>query len=62
MHTGSVIKGGTGYCELVLDTNMIQNSEYVDKEYDNDKDNVSHNTIANSIIGDNDGEDIYIPE
>jgi len=57
---GQVIKGGTGYCELELDVPMIQNSEYVDKDYDNLE--TEQRTIANSILHDEEGENIYIPE
>jgi DNA-directed RNA polymerase II subunit RPB1 len=65
LYIGSVFKGGTGYCELVLDTKMIQNSEYIEKESRNLKNDVSIHTIANAIMddndNDNDGEDIFIP-
>lgn len=59
---GSVIKGGTGYCETILDTKMIQNSEYEDKNISQTKNIMQANTIANSILEDQGGEDIYIPE
>ena len=64
LYIGSVFKGGTGYCELILDTKMIQNSEYVEKEEFEQKTDVSINTIANAIMDDNEneGEDIFIPE
>lgn len=64
LYIGSVFKGGTGYCELVLDTDMIQNSEYVESEIQDIKSNISINTIANAIMEDteNVGEDIFIPE
>ena len=29
---GRVIKGGTGLCELVLDTKMLENSEYTERD------------------------------
>lgn len=64
LYIGSVFKGGTGYCELVLDTKMIQNSEYVEKETRDTRNDIAINTIANAIMGDNEneGEDIFIPE
>ena len=64
LYIGSVFKGGTGYCELVLDTKMIQNSEYVEKESRDLKNDLSIHTIANAIMDDkdNEGEDIFIPE
>ncbi len=61
LYIGSVFKGGTGYCELILDTQMIQNSEYIEKETRNVKNNISINTIANAIMEDDTGEDIFIP-
>jgi DNA-directed RNA polymerase II subunit RPB1 len=64
LYIGSVFKGGTGYCELRLDAKKIQNSEYVEKEIHNTKNNISINTIANAIMEDEgeEGEAIYIPE
>ena len=64
LYIGSVFKGGTGYCELILDTKKIQNSEYIEKETRNTKNNISINTIANAIMEDqgDEGEAIYIPE
>jgi DNA-directed RNA polymerase II subunit RPB1 len=65
LYIGSVFKGGTGYCELILDTKMIQNSEYVEREIKDmreTKTNININTIANAIMEDDRGEDIYIPE
>ena len=61
---GSVFKGGTGYCELVLDTKAIQNSEYIEKEVMDVKTDIAINTIANAIMDDkeNEGDDIFIPE
>ena len=63
LYIGSVFKGGTGYCELILDTQMIQNSEYIEKVTMGTKNNIAINTIANAIMDDKDdtGEDIFIP-
>lgn len=58
---GQVIKGGTGYCELLLDVDMIQNSEYSESI----EDTMVHKTsIATAIVKDAEesGEHIYIPE
>jgi DNA-directed RNA polymerase beta' subunit len=67
---GQVIKGGTGYCEVGLDIDMIQNSEYIDKPIF-EKGGLATSTIANSIIRnkhkeeeeeeEEEGEDIFIP-
>ncbi|VBB18353.1 DNA-directed RNA polymerase II subunit 1-like [Yasminevirus sp. GU-2018] len=64
LYIGSVFKGGTGYCELILDTQMIQNSEYIEKASRGVKNNIAINTIANAIMDDKEdvGEDIFIPE
>jgi len=63
LYIGAVFKGGTGYCELVLDTQMIQNSEYIEKTMRDAKNNLSISTIANAIMEDTEdvNEEIYIP-
>lgn len=64
IYIGSVFKGGTGYCELILDTNMIQNSEYVETEVRNIKQDINIDTLAKGILEDenNNDNDIFIPE
>jgi len=64
LYVGSVFRGGTGYCELLLDTQAIQNSEYVEKPKDprSAKQMVSTNTIANTIMEDQADDNIFIPE
>lgn len=61
LYIGSVFKGGTGYCDIILDTEMIQNSEYIETPTVNTTTTI--NTLANSILGDieNDDDDIFIP-
>lgn len=63
LYTGQAFKGGTGYCELMLDTNMIMNSEYYDNDSKKSKSKLETNTIANAILNTTkDGEeDFYIP-
>ncbi|XP_065639477.1 uncharacterized protein LOC136072252 [Hydra vulgaris] len=74
IYIGSVFKGGTGYCELVLDTQMIQNSEYVEKTEMSESgyvgaadkglgtsNNIAINTIANAIINGKVDDEIFIP-
>ena len=29
---GKVIKGGTGLCQIMLDTDLLENAEYVEEE------------------------------
>lgn len=62
LYTGSVFKGGTGYCELVLDTKMIQNSEYDEKHTRDVKNRIDIQTISSAILDHTGGEDIFIPE
>lgn len=58
---GSIIKGGTGYCELELDTDMIEKSEYIEG-FDIEKQvEIDKNTLANDIIKRND-DNVFIPE
>jgi len=59
LYTGQVIRGGTGYCNLVVDTDMIKNSEFVDDKLV--EETVHKDTIADSIMKDEDMGDIYIP-
>lgn len=58
---GQVIKGGTGYCELKLDTDMIEKSEYIeDIDYAKKFTKLSEGTLANDIIN-KENEDIFMP-
>ena len=61
IHTGQTIKGGTGYCDLVIDTEMIQNSAYVDDLTRADDVAIKTDTIADSIMRDDVDTDIFIP-
>lgn len=55
---GQVIKGGTGYCELSLDIDMIQNSEYIEKKIPM----IEHKSLATAILqDDNETESFFIP-
>ena len=42
---GSVIKGGTGFCDLILNTKMIQNSKY-NEEYSQNNDFIKLDTLV----------------
>ena len=44
---GLVVKGGTGYCNVILDTDMIQNSEYIDS---NTSTKTYNEIVKNTII------------
>jgi DNA-directed RNA polymerase II subunit RPB1 len=57
---GQVIKGGTGYCDVILDTELIEKSEYTEEnKYKQFKEIISDN-IANDIVN-RDNENIFMP-
>lgn len=58
---GQIIRGGTGMCDVILDTEMIEKSEHTEGE-DRNKDfnEVNVNTIASDIVKKN-NEDIFMP-
>jgi DNA-directed RNA polymerase II subunit RPB1 len=63
LYVGSVFKGGTGYPELVLDVNKIQNSEYVEKDEKDRTDAFIGKTFTDAIMEDEgEADDIFIPE
>jgi len=58
---GAVVKGGTGYCDLELDTEMIEKSEYLeDTDYSKKFTELHTGTLASDIIKNND-DDIFMP-
>ena len=60
---GRVIKGGTGLCELMMDTDILENTEYME-EYDKPLVSTFTELSQNSIIKDTlkkDDVDIFIP-
>jgi DNA-directed RNA polymerase beta' subunit len=59
---GLVIKGGTGYCDVILDTNTIEKSEYSDEtnKYRTHID-IMTDGVANDIMKNDMGE-MFIPE
>ena len=49
---GLVIKGGTGYCDVLLDTDMIQNSEFTEEtgqDYGRTYNEITKNTVIKEI-------------
>lgn len=61
--TGNVIKGGTGLCGIMLDTEMIEKSEYVEDERYVKNDKIDE--VGSSLIDDVTGkthDDIFVPE
>jgi DNA-directed RNA polymerase II subunit RPB1 len=58
---GAVIRGGTGYCELELDTEMIEKSEYIEGiDYTKKFTELNKGTLAEDIIKKK-NDDIFIP-
>jgi DNA-directed RNA polymerase II subunit RPB1 len=57
---GQVIKGGTGYCDVILDTELIEKSEYTEEnKYKQFKEIIADN-IASDIVN-RDNEEIFMP-
>jgi DNA-directed RNA polymerase beta' subunit len=58
---GQIIRGGTGMCDVILDTDMLENSEHTDLE-DRNKDfnEINTNSLTTDITSKS-GEDIFIP-
>ena len=57
---GLVIKGGTGYCDVLLDTDMIQNSEFTEdigQKYVQTYTDISKSNIIEDITGKDMGDD-----
>lgn len=61
--TGRMIKGGTGFCDLMFNSDMVMNSEYTDYDEYTAKEYLSkdNSTLVNDIFDTND-EDIFIPD
>ena len=60
---GETIKGGSGLCDIMLDTDMIERSEYIeeyDKPLTSTFNSINKNNIIQDILDKND-EDIYMP-
>jgi len=59
---GLVIKGGTGYPVVKVNTKMIQDSEYVENIHESNQKSIDNGGIASDIITNNKGsKDIFIP-
>jgi DNA-directed RNA polymerase, beta'' subunit/160 kD subunit len=58
---GAVIKGGTGYCDLELDTEMIEKSEYIENiDYTKKFTELNKGTLAVDIMNKK-NDDIFMP-
>ncbi len=57
---GQVIKGGTGYCDVILDTELVEKSEYTEENKYKQYTEIISDNIAKDIIN-KDNEDIFMP-
>jgi DNA-directed RNA polymerase II subunit RPB1 len=57
---GNVIKGGTGYCDVILDLDMIEKSEYVEENKYKEYTEIITDNVAKDIVG-RDNEEIFMP-
>nr|QBK89339.1 MAG: RNA polymerase Rpb1, domain 5 [Mimivirus LCMiAC02] len=62
--TGQVINGGTGLCNIMLDIDLLERSEYIediDEKYQKTFNEISSDTIMSDILS-KDVTDVFIPE
>jgi len=57
---GQVIKGGTGFCDVILDLDMVEKSEYVEENKYKDYTDIITDNIAEDIVN-KDNENIFMP-
>jgi DNA-directed RNA polymerase II subunit RPB1 len=58
---GECIKGGTGYPELILDTEMIENSEYEESAYEKKFEEIKTESLTADILNRGKEEDMFMP-
>jgi DNA-directed RNA polymerase II subunit RPB1 len=62
---GLVVKGGTGMCDVILDTELLEKSEYITEtgDYDDTFKEINTNNIINDMIKKNEDEsgEIFMP-
>lgn len=61
---GLVVKGGTGMCDVILDTDMLEKSEYLEdnlNSYDTSYKNINTSNIIEDMIKKEDVGDIFMP-
>lgn len=59
--TGNVIRGGTGMCDIVFDTDFVENSEYYDTDQSRYQQTTT-STIIDDVINRDDGTTGFIPK
>ena len=61
---GMVIKGGTGLCDLLLDTDMIEKSEFTEdigQKYMKTYNEITTSNLVDDMVNKETGTDIFIP-
>jgi hypothetical protein len=62
---GMVIKGGTGLCDLLLDTNMIEKSEFTEdigQKYIKTYNEITTSSVIEDMVNKGTENEIFIPE
>jgi len=57
---GQVIKGGTGYCDVIVDTELIEKSEYIEENKYKQFTEILTDNIAKDIIN-KENDNVFIP-
>ncbi len=61
---GLVVKGGTGMCDVILDTDLLEKSQYIEEtagDYDSNFKELGTSNIINDMIGKEEMGDIFMP-
>lgn len=59
---GMTIRGGTGYCDLLFNTDMVEQSEYIEgQDYTQTHTKIVGDTVADDIIKKKDTDNVFIP-
>jgi DNA-directed RNA polymerase beta' subunit len=61
---GLVVKGGTGMCDVILDTDLLEKSQYIEDtagDYDSNFKELGTSNIINDMIGKEEMGDIFMP-
>lgn len=61
---GLVVRGGTGMCDVILDTKALEKSEFIEdiqQNYNKTYKDITANTIISDVINKEDAGDIFMP-
>jgi DNA-directed RNA polymerase beta' subunit len=61
---GLVVRGGTGMCDVILDTKSLEKSEFIEdiqQNYNKTYKDITTNTIISDVINKEDAGDIFMP-